>query len=600
MVSSSGIELVRASLKEDLFQPLRRGSSSETMDQTFDRLQKLITQLEIQGEVITQEDMNLKLTNSNSSTNEEDNTAYEVSATHTQSNPSIGDNLYDAVICAFLVSQPNSPQMSRDDLEQIDPDDLEEMDLQWEMAMLTIRARRLIKRTGRQLDVNGQRVGFDRSKLECYNCHKYGYFARKCKAPRNQDNREKDNSKRTVIVETPTKNSLVAQDRIGGYDWSYQAEEEHPTNFALIAHTSLGSSSSSDSEGNPQQKEYKEKGVIDSGCSRHMTGNKCYLTEYEDYDGGFVSFRDGKAIDERSSLAESSRKDNIYSVDLKSVVPTKGLTCLFAKATINESNLWHRAECVAERRNRTLIEAARTMSVKDRCWKRGLLNGRSGASNKDGRMIKPTRRGQITKIIKTAYLPIFSLKWNQERDSSSAISKLDRSNARGASTISTLEVRNKARLVAQGYTQEKGIDYDEFFAPVARIEAIRLFLAYASFMGFIVYQVDVKSAFLYSTIEEEVYVCQPLGFEDPRFPNKVYKVEKALYGLHQAHRAWYETLSTYLIENGFRRGTIDKTLFIKKDKGDILLGRVYVDDIIFGSTKKSSCDEFEGLMHKRF
>ncbi|GJS19758.1 putative ribonuclease H-like domain-containing protein [Tanacetum coccineum] len=161
-------------------------------------------------------------------------------------------------------------------------------------------------------------------------------------------------------------------------------------------------------------------------------------------------------------------------------------------------------------------------------------------------------------------------------------------------------VRNKARLVAQGYTQEEGIDYDEVFAPVARIEAIRLFLAYASFMGFIVYQMDVKSAFLYGTIEEEVYVCQPPGFEDPQFPDKVYKVEKALYGLHQAPRAWYETLSTYLIENGFRRGTIDKTLFIKKDKGDILLVQVYVDDIIFGSTKKFLCDEFKGLMHKRF
>ncbi|GJW36049.1 putative ribonuclease H-like domain-containing protein [Tanacetum coccineum] len=150
-------------------------------------------------------------------------------------------------------------------------------------------------------------------------------------------------------------------------------------------------------------------------------------------------------------------------------------------------------------------------------------------------------------------------------------------------------VRNKARLVAQGYTQEEGIDYDEVFAPVARIEAIKLFLAYASFMGFIVYQINVKSAFLYGTIEEEVYVCQPPGFEDPQFPNKVYKVEKALYGLHQAPRAWYETLSTYLLENGFRRGIIDKTLFIKKGKGDILLVHVYVDDIIFGSTKKSLC-----------
>ncbi|GJQ91936.1 putative ribonuclease H-like domain-containing protein [Tanacetum coccineum] len=152
-------------------------------------------------------------------------------------------------------------------------------------------------------------------------------------------------------------------------------------------------------------------------------------------------------------------------------------------------------------------------------------------------------------------------------------------------------VRNKARLVAQGYTQEEGIDYDEVFAPVARIEAIRLFLAYASFMGFIVYQMDVKSAFLYGTIEEEVYVCQPPGFEDPQFPDKVYKVEKALYGLHQAHRAWYETLSTYLLENGFRKGIIDKTLFIKKDKCDILLVQVkQKDDGIFISQDKYVAD----------
>ncbi|GJR28382.1 putative ribonuclease H-like domain-containing protein [Tanacetum coccineum] len=112
-------------------------------------------------------------------------------------------------------------------------------------------------------------------------------------------------------------------------------------------------------------------------------------------------------------------------------------------------------------------------------------------------------------------------------------------------------IRNKARLVAQGYTQEERINYDDVFAPVARIEAIRLFLAYPSFKDFVVYQMDVKSAFLYGNIEEEVYVCQPLGFEDPEFPDRVYKVEKALYGLHQAPRAWYETLSTYLLDNGF-------------------------------------------------
>ncbi|KAJ9539096.1 hypothetical protein OSB04_031829 [Centaurea solstitialis] len=130
-------------------------------------------------------------------------------------------------------------------------------------------------------------------------------------------------------------------------------------------------------------------------------------------------------------------------------------------------------------------------------------------------------------------------------------------------------IKNKARLVAQGYTQEEGIDYDEVFAPVARIEAIRLFLAYASFKNFKVYQMDGKSAFLYGKIEEEVYVCQPPGFEDPRYPDRVYKLNKAL-------------------------------LFIKREKQEILLVQIYVDDIIFGSTKSSMCTEFEDLMHKKF
>ncbi|GJS07266.1 putative ribonuclease H-like domain-containing protein [Tanacetum coccineum] len=132
-------------------------------------------------------------------------------------------------------------------------------------------------------------------------------------------------------------------------------------------------------------------------------------------------------------------------------------------------------------------------------------------------------------------------------------------------------VRNKARLVAQGHRQEEGIDYDEVFAPVARIEAIRLFLAFASYMGFMVYQMDVKSAFLYGEIDEEVYVTQPKGFEDPFYPKHVYRVVKALYGLHQAPRAWYAKLSTFLLKHNYRRGTIDKTLFIKKNSRDIIL-----------------------------
>nr|GEW10967.1 retrovirus-related Pol polyprotein from transposon TNT 1-94 [Tanacetum cinerariifolium] len=161
-------------------------------------------------------------------------------------------------------------------------------------------------------------------------------------------------------------------------------------------------------------------------------------------------------------------------------------------------------------------------------------------------------------------------------------------------------IRNKERLVAQGHTQEEGIDYEEVFSLVARIEAIRLFLAYASFMGFLVYQMYVKSAFLYGTIKEEVYVCQPPGFKDPENPNKVYKVVKALYRLHQAPRAWYETLATYLLENGFQRGTIDQTLFIKKQQKDILLVQIYVDDIVFGAINKALCQSFEKLMKDKF
>nr|GEU60198.1 hypothetical protein [Tanacetum cinerariifolium] len=147
--------------------------------------------------------------------------------------------------------------------------------------------------------------------------------------------------------------------------------------------------------------------------------------------------------------------------------------------------------------------------------------------------------------------------------------------------------------------KEEGIDYEEVSAPVARIEAIRLFLAYASFMGFMVYQMDVKSSFLYGTIEEEVYVCQPLGFENPNYPDKVYKVVKALYGLHQALRAWYETLSTYLLENGFQRGKIDQTLFIKKQKGDIFLVQ-YPKDSPFNLVAYSDSDYAGASLDRKF
>ncbi|GJZ70105.1 putative ribonuclease H-like domain-containing protein [Tanacetum coccineum] len=915
------------------------GSSSEIMDQIFDRslpsewkthaliwrnkeeietinlddLYKnlMIYEHELAGSSSTsQNPQNVAFVSSNSTnsnynnnTNEADNTAYGVSATHTQCNPT-----------------------SRDNLKQIDPDDLEEIDLQWEMAMLTIRARRFIQRTGRKLDVNGQRVGFDRTKVECYNCHKNGHFAREYRAPRNQENRGKENSRRTMLVETPTKNALVTQDGIGSFSCSRKLCEfmqdglENHENMDVITivtpsngkkvesnHESAGVKNNDDAvepktvrknsfrppviedwnsndkskieiipkdktvssstekikfvkssketveKGNPQQKEYKEKGVIDSGCSRHMIGNKCYLTEYEVYDGGFVSFGDGKV---RIS-GKVPRKDNIYSVNLKSVVPTGGLTCLFAKREFSVARTLQQ-NGVAERKNRTLIEAARTMLVNSKLpttfWTEAvntacyvlnrfliikphnktpyeLIRGRpllidfmkpfryfvvskalrvfnkrtrivketinikflenapnvkgngpdwlfdvdsltismnyvpvvagnqtngiagnrdnivagqtkkkiepeqeyiliplcitdpsiaqdpkdrevnagkkdiemdeSRVSDNDGKDEQATRseseriiqkemqnehinstnsintvsthvstdgpsfanatpsssindvgtpdstanafeehlferfspfknastlphvlnvspmhdigifgnayddedveeevdmnnvvssytvpdapftkflkdhpKDQVIGSLKTPVQTRHMTNINDEHGLISSVHKLRRTNHKDFQNFWTfvdlprdkwaigtklvfinkkdergIVVKNKAILVAQGHTQEEGVDYDEVFALVARIEAIRLFLAYASFKDFVVYQVDVKSAFLYGKIEEEVYVCQPFSFEDPDFPDKVYKVEKALYGLHQAPRAWYETLSTYLLDN---------------------------------------------------
>ncbi|GJW95539.1 uncharacterized mitochondrial protein-like protein [Tanacetum coccineum] len=181
--------------------------------------------------------------NNTSSSNEAVNAAHGVTTASTQVNTAYStniDNLSDVVICSFFASQPNSPQLAHEDLQQIHPDDIEEMDLRWQMAMLTMRARRFLKNTGRKLTVNGnETIGFDKSKVECYNCHKRRHFARECRALRNQDNKNKESSRRSVPVETSTSTALVSCDGLGGYDWSDQAEEG--PNYALMAYSSSSS-----------------------------------------------------------------------------------------------------------------------------------------------------------------------------------------------------------------------------------------------------------------------------------------------------------------------------------------------------------------------
>ncbi|GKD46265.1 retrovirus-related pol polyprotein from transposon TNT 1-94 [Tanacetum coccineum] len=148
--------------------------------------------------------------------------------------------------------------------------------------------------------------------------------------------------------------------------------------------------------------------------------------------------------------------------------------------------------------------------------------------------------------------------------------------------------------MAKGYKQEEGIDFEESFALVARLEAVRMFIAFVAHMNITIFQMDVKTA------KEEVYVSQPEGFIDSEFPNHVYRLKKALYGLKQAPRAWYDKLSSFLIEHGFNKGIIDLTLFTRRHGGDILLVQVYVDDIIFGSTNPDFSKRFTNLMKNNF
>ncbi|GKD50108.1 retrovirus-related pol polyprotein from transposon TNT 1-94 [Tanacetum coccineum] len=161
-------------------------------------------------------------------------------------------------------------------------------------------------------------------------------------------------------------------------------------------------------------------------------------------------------------------------------------------------------------------------------------------------------------------------------------------------------VRNKTRLMEKGYRQEEGIDFEESFASIARLEAVWMCLTYAAHTNITIFQMDVKTYFLNGPLKEEVYVNQPEGFIDPEFLDHVYRLKKALYVLKQAPHAWYDKLSSFLIERGFTKGIIDPTLFTCRHRGDILLVQVYVDDIIFGSTNLDFSKHFVNLMKNNF
>ncbi|GJU17606.1 putative ribonuclease H-like domain-containing protein [Tanacetum coccineum] len=569
-------------------------------------------------------------------------------------------------ICAYIATQSSGSQIKYEDITQIDEDDIEEMDIKWNLALLSMRADRASRSQGQRKE-RKLHEGILRKNTENLNT--------KISLPEFVDDTVTDYSRPTPSVDV----SKDVRSDLDGNNTSIFEQRGLVGNvlsrpmISFVKETGCHSISKVNNIEKPRKPTVKyaemvnidDKGYSDSGCSRHMTGNISYLSEYEPYDGGYVSFgHGGGKITEIENIKDLKVKiircDNggeFKNREMDEFCTKKGH--VDDAKNLLPFGLKQLALLVMFKTGEAMIVSSKEEVGTAGCILKASGNTNPTASSKDSLadqlepILSPTVESESLELpasptVETAvptistpiptgskFYPSYNLK--SSKDHFKKRVKLLRAtvmrpqNVEEQSFIATIHqktntdllqywvmpigtkwvlknkkdergivIQNKARLVAQGHTQEEGIDYEEVFAPVARIEAIRLFLAYASYMGFTVYQMDVKSAFLYGTIDEEVYVMQPPGFEDPEFPDKVYRVEKAMYGLHQAPRAWYGTMSKYLLANGFQRGTIDQTLFIRKHKGEFLLVQVYVDDIIFGSSNPKLCREFEDLMHDKF
>nr|GEV15340.1 reverse transcriptase domain-containing protein [Tanacetum cinerariifolium] len=283
------------------------------------------------------------------------NDAHNIHAASSKEKPS-ASSYVDDVMFSFFASKSKTPQLNNEDLEQIDTNDLEEINLKWQVVMITMRVKKFKKRTGRNLNFNGKEpVGFDKTKVECCNCHRKGHFVRECHAPRNQGNRSADNERQVVPVETPV-SALLVQDGLGRYDWSYQAKEG-PIDFALMAH-SLELANSSNFEGNPQYT-LPDQEIFDSGCSRHMTGNKSFFIEYQEIDGGIVAFggssKRGKITGDLTFSFTKAIIDESNLCEMNQLCQMKGIKREFSVARTSQQNE------VAKRKTKTLIEAVKTM-----------------------------------------------------------------------------------------------------------------------------------------------------------------------------------------------------------------------------------------------
>ncbi|GJU25129.1 putative ribonuclease H-like domain-containing protein [Tanacetum coccineum] len=561
-------------------------------------------------------------TPSTSSTNDVNTAipAYEVSTASPNVNvasPHVSTASFsDNVVYAFMVENPNGSNLLQQDLEQIHEDDLEAMDLKWQLSLLSMRAKRYYQRTGKKIFINANDTdGYDKSKIECFNCHKMGHFARECRASRNKEGqfRNQDYTRKQGNNEDTSSNTMLAIDGVG-FDWSDMAEEQVQTNMALMAFSDSrknevlfseevavlkGEVACKDYEINVLKSEFEkvkqEKEGIEFKIKKFDKASKdldkllgSQITDKSKKGLGYSKENsDDSLIKEQVSKDTSSFVKSSLNVDKETVFPVdkKG------KATTNDAK--DKLADDSRPKKLCLLDYMLILPIPD-------VNTGSLKLNDVGPSVNTASSNEhdspedmftmgVSSTLEDNHIESFSDKYEPEVDlgnitssyivpttpntrihkdhpidnvigdvkSSVQTRRMTKPTSKqgflnlpsGKRAIGTkwvfrnkkdervIMIRNKARLVALGHRQEEGIDYEEVFALVARIEEIRLFLTYASFMGFMVYQMDVKSAFLYGTIEEEVYVTQPQGFKDPNHPDKVYKVVKALYGLHQAPRA---------------------------------------------------------------
>nr|GEW62626.1 ribonuclease H-like domain-containing protein [Tanacetum cinerariifolium] len=475
-----------------------RGQSSESLDQIHDRLQKLISQLEILAEVkssspTSHNTQNITFVSSHNTdnTNESVSAVLSISAASTKalvSTLSNVDSLSDALIYSFFASKSNSPQLENEDLKQIDAGYLEEMDLKCA-------------------------IGFDMSKVECYNFHKRCHFTRECKSLR--DNRNKDTPRRTVQVEASTSGAL--NENVFEGDIKLLKLDVMLRDNALVELTKKFKEAE------------KERDELKRTLEKYMNSLKNLRT--------FMPSKPNLVFYDAPPASET----------VPNVVQVKSST----HKTSKEMSKTHRPDA-------PIIEDW-TFDFKDESEPEFMYTQKEPSFVPTNEYVKTPRHllrqslGMFEGKADKGFLVGYSVSRNQPNNSVGIQENINAGKVR-KKTENEIEVhvspssdkpkkhdekaKRKAKGKSLGHTQEEGIDYEEVFAPVARIEAIWLFLAYDSFMGFMVYQMDVKSAFIYGTIKEEVFVCQPLGFEDASYPDKVYKVVKALYGLHQAPRTW--------------------------------------------------------------